>query len=90
MKSEELSMETYSNFPAAHFQPLHDILKRMLGAVRSDRHRFVIVGTEEVVVAVSGGDIAPVLAEVENCSKIKNFCENRTPATIIQPTNLAY
>lgn len=57
---------THRNLTTTHLQPLHHILQRMLGAIRSYRHRRIIIGTKEVVISVRRRYVASILAEIEH------------------------
>lgn len=71
----QLPTNTHSNFTAAHFEPLHNIFKCVLGAIRSDRHRFIVVGPEKIVISVRSRHITAILSEIKDC-KWFNECES--------------
>lgn len=62
----EQAHATYRNLSAAHLQPLNDVLQGMLRAIRSYRHRRLIVSAKEVVISVSARDVAAIFAEIEH------------------------
>jgi len=56
---------TYSDFTAV-VQPRADIVQRVDGALRSNCHRFNVVGTEELMALIRSGGMTPVFSKVEN------------------------
>lgn len=58
-------LRTYSNF-SAFVQPRANVVESIDGALRSDGHCFLVVGTEKLVTLVGRGGMPTVFSEVEN------------------------
>lgn len=56
---------TYSDFTAV-VQPRADVVQCVDGALRSNCHRFKVVGTEKLMALIRRGGMTPVFSEVEN------------------------
>jgi hypothetical protein len=59
-------MITYCNFSAARFQPVHNVIERVLRTVCSNLHGGVIVGPKKVVVSIGLRHVAAILAQIED------------------------
>jgi len=56
---------TYSDFTTV-VQPSADVIQGVDGALRSNCHRFNVVGTEELMALICRGGMTPIFSKVEN------------------------